>query len=628
MTVKKLSKIILCLVLSVCTLLSVAVYVSAAEPISETLVELEQAQDISIAVFFDVEFPQVKLTRPNGKTITVKEGTTEVGLIVEDGWALIQINSAAKGEWKIDIQPGKNTEISYNLMGTMENIWIQYVKTKMLDNGKMEVTFLSEIGNEETGYNYELYLTTNEAGAGEALIDSGGATTGEEKVITVDLTDYNSYSSYVLNLLVYKNKDGVELFDEYESDPFSYTNPITLQAPDGVDVKVDVEERMLHVNFANYKNYRYSGYFITLTKPGEATPFYFIDYTEDEDQLIHYIEEAYTEFNVNFYGRDGKLLSEPVTRLVKLGDKGYLDLVTESPTSQSMAQIKTNTPKDTELTVKVGEEETKFTSDGSEDVVAVTIANGPNALYAETAVDNVVYFVDTEIYKDGNPPVITFYEPYNGMNFTNQSVKLLGNVTDAVKLRFGENDVALDENGEFTLDVTLVPGENVIELVAEDKVGNTTSRTIYLYGDETITAQGKIASFTTTYLPLIIAGAVSIAAIIFAVVLAVRREKLKKFSFASVVVLLSVICAGAAGGLVYNVLRWLSLKKTANSMELSNLVDADVNKAAQIVAELEACPTNTMIWAGITAGAVIVLVLMIVIRNAVKKRREMKNILA
>lgn len=622
---KKLNKAIICLLLAAVTLLSQVVTASAAEPISETLAELDEAGKLTFSVFYDVEFPMVKLTDPSGNIITVKEGNAGMQVLVEDSWALVQIDNAAKGKWKIDIAPGKNKEVSYNLMGMTENIWIQYIRPTVLDNGKMEVSFLSEMGDRETSYNYELYLTTSASDAGEALIDRGSAYTDEEKTVTVDMTQYTSYSDYVLKLYVYKNVDGVELFDEYESDPFTYDNPITIQAPDGFDVEVNVETRMIHCYWENYKNSRYSSYFITITVDGETSPIYYNEFDREADMLTHYVEEAYNEFTVNFYGRDAKLLSEPVSRNVVLGDKACLDVITKSPTGDSQAQIRMDLPKDETLTVKVGEAETVFTSKGSEDVVAVTIANGNNNLYAWGMSDNVKYFADLEIFKDGNPPILSFFEPYDGMNYTDAKVTLVGNVSGAKKLFLGETDITIDENGDFSVTVDLVPGINVVEFIAEDDAGNKTERTMFLYGDDTITVGGMISNITVTYLPLIIAGGVSIAIIVFAIILMVRRDKLKKFSFASLVILLSCAVAGAAAGLAYSIVRWISLNKAVNSMEFSALVDENVKDAYATLSAYKSASVNTWIWAGIFGGTVLILIVTIMVGKAVKKKKAKKE---
>ncbi len=622
---RKLNKIIVCLALAMLTLLSAVMPAGAVDPISETLVNLDKAETITFGVWYDVEFPTIKLTNPAGKVITVKDGAAGVKVTVDDQWALVQIENAAAGEWKINIEPGKNTEVSYDLMGMKENLWIQYIKPKMLDNGRVEVTFLAEMGDEETYYNYELYLTTSADDAGEALVEQGSATTGEEATVAIDMTQYTSYNDYVLKLYVYKDVDGVELFDEYESDPFTYENPITIQAPNGFDVEVDVEERMIYCYWGDYKDYSYSSYFITITVPGEAAPIYYNEFDNEADMLAHYVEEAYNEFTVNFYGRDDKLLSEPVSRNVQLGDKCCLDMLTASPTGDSQARIKMNLPKDELLTVKVGEEETVFTSKGKEDTVAVTLVNGNNIVYAWGMCDNVKYFTDVEIFKDGNPPILSFFEPYDGMNYTDAEITLVGNVSGAEKLHLGDTEITLDNSGDFSVNVNLVPGINVVEFIAEDAAGNQTARTLFLYGDETITVEGMIANITVTYLPLIIGGAAGLAIIVVAIILSVRRDKLKKFSFASLVILISTAVAGAAAGLVYSIIRWISLDKKVNSMEFSNLVDSNVKEAYQVLKDHKAAPTNTWIWAGVLGGLILALVLTIVIRKVIRKKKAAKQ---
>jgi hypothetical protein len=211
------------------------------------------------------------------------------------------------------------------------------------------------------------------------------------------------------------------------------------------------------------------------------------------------------------------------------------------------------------------------------------------------------------------------------MNFTDAKVTLVGNVSGAKKLLLGETDVSIDENGDFSVTVDLVPGINVVEFIAEDDAGNLTERTMFLYGDETITVEGMIANITVTYLPLIIAGAVSVVAIVFAIILMVRREKLKKFSFASLIILISCAVAGTAAGLAYNVIRWISLDKKVNSIEFSALVDENVKDAYATLSAYKAAPTNTWIWAGIFGGAVLVLVVTIIVGRVIKKKKANKE---
>lgn len=628
----KKAGISLLLILGMLLSLSLSLFVSAspapAEPLPEKLVTLTEVQNVNLVIWFDKELPGVTFTAPDGSQLPLSENTPGIRLMVGEEWATVEITNAAAGDWYIAIDERSNTEVSYRLMGVAENLWIQYLTVTPLSDGRVEVSFLTELGDQRTSYQYELCLTADFDQAGEVSLRTGSAYTGSEQRITVDLTDHSSYESYLLILYVHKTTSEVELFDTFESEPFRYENPETLQAPDGIDVEVNLTTRMLKANWADYRNWRYDSYFLSIVATDTDEAIYYSEFESDEDQVSQYIDEAYSSLTLSFYGRrDGKL-SEPVIRTVELGTDPCISILTQSPTASSQAQVKMNLPKDALLQVSVdsasaenGEDANtyEFTSDGDEDTVAVDLVNGNNKIEASATLNDVLYYCTLDLYKDGFPPTLSFFEPYDGQNYTDASLTIVGNVSDAVRLLLGEEEIAVDEYGNFSVDVKLVPGENKLAFVAEDGAGNRTARTIYLHGAETITAAGKLAKVSQNYLPLILAGAVSLGVIVFAIVLCVRTKKLKAFSFASLIVFFSAVTVGTAIGLIYQFVHRSQLERTSTSMEFAKLIKESPSEALALLEELEAMPEQINLWMGLTIAAVGVLLLVILAAVVFKK---------
>jgi len=617
---KRIFSIGLCCVLAFCLMMSSVMTASAANP--EHLVTLDAPRDLSVVIWFDQSFPTVKLTKPDGSVIHVKQGAAGINLTVEAEWALVEVPSAAAGKWMIEIDKGSNTEVSYQLMNATENIWIQYLNVKADANGKAEATFLAEIGEEKTSYQYELYLTTTADDAGQKLLKEGSATTGEEMKVSLDLSEQTSYDQYALFLRVYKSYADYELFDECVSNSFAYTNPDAPKAPKGVDVRVELGGRMLTCNWDAYKEYRFDSYFIEVTAEGATEVLFFNEFSGDACVMTQYLDAAYTVFTVKFYGRDNGVLSEPVVREVRLDGDGCINIITPELTSQGQAQIKTDLPAGTDMTVTVGETESVFTSKGQADTVAVMIENGPNELTASAVVNDVQYMFKRYIFKDGVPPMLTFFEPYDGMNYSVKKLTIVGNVDDGVSLTMGGTAVPLDEMGNFTVDVDIKPGENALEFIAQDKAGNQTSRVLYLHGEKAQDLAAAISEFVSNHFPIVVAVAVGVAALTAAIILLIRHKKLKSFSFVTLVVVWSIVLAVMITGLVLSIVNLVQLSATVETVEFSNLVDESVSDAVAMLEAYEKAPDQVWLWTGLTAVAAVGLTVTIVVRCVMNKKKK------
>lgn len=109
---------------------------------------------------------------------------------------------------------------------------------------------------------------------------------------------------------------------------------------------------------------------------------------------------------------------------------------------------------------------------------AVTLTEGANQIFviAGDAAGNTVQDVRT-INFDGTKPVITLAATTLPDNTTTTSdiYTISGNVSEAAQVTVAGNQVVLDSANSWATTLNLVPGDNTIEVVATDVVGNSSS---------------------------------------------------------------------------------------------------------------------------------------------------------
>lgn len=622
----------LTVVLALCTFLCLpfSAFAVPNEEDREYLCYVDEGEELVLTIYFDKEMPDILLLGPEELRIPVETGRSDVKVAVYDKWALVQVVDPAPGSWDIAIDQKSNTQVTYNRMKQTHNLWIQYVTVAPDSGTYYQVKFLVERDGGEFYFDYTLSLAAAD-GSGSLQLKTGRAKTNEETVVNVDLSRYSSYTDYVIQLDVSAEDDGAMLWDEYSSDPFAFTNPNAPEALENVDLSVDVENHQVKLNWNDYKQYRFDSYVLEIYAEGTEEPIYVGEFEGQDEQFSMYIPQEYTKLTVNFYGRDGKLLSAPLTRDIYLGDQAYLEILTPAATASNQAQIKMNLPKDCQMDVILGEVTTPYISAGKENVVAVNILEGTNLLRAQAMVDDVLYYAERQIFKDGIPPMIILHEDYDGKTYQTNQVKIVGNAAGAAKLLLNDQELTVNAYGDFEATITLAPGENVAEFIAEDPLGNRANRTIYLYTPEAeqaivnTNAPQQKQSPIMKFLPLIISGAVGIGLLIWILIMVKRRDKLKKFSGAALICIMVALLLAAGFGLYRSIRHMNALEEIANSMELSKMADESLTSATDLLEELEEAPDDVEMWTIITIIAAVLLVIAIGILIFLKVWKKKKS---
>ncbi len=630
MTKNRLNK---CISVLLCTLMIIAfastayVYADDATAKTEPLTFLNANADINISFWYDSAFPTVTIISPSGIRYAVAENTVGIQAIIESKYAAVHIPSAQAGQWYIEYTQGTNTEFEFSVMGSTENIWIQYVNVSQGSFDNIQVSFLAERGNASEQYSYTIYLTYEGENAEKVALESGNAFTGTEESRHIYLGNYNSYGEYKLILEVELQTPEVTLFDSLESETFAFTNSNTPSGPSGIDITVDICKRTITADWSNYTSYSYSGYRLIITgASGESI--IGVDLDKDSNRISQYISEAYSSVTVTLYGVVNGILSDPLTKNVTL--KGGVELVTSSPTASSQAQIKFDLLKDTLLNVIVNGQNTDFISDGNENTLAVSIKNGLNEISAAYTENGIKYLFAGEIYKDGTAPVIEFFEPYSDKTFPDSKAVLVGSVDDAVRFLVNGEEKTIS-NGRFTVTLELVDGANEFLFEAFDEVGNRTVHPITLYFKASSGLSGVISDTDKAdmpWLPAVIGAVIAVAFIVFAVILCSQKKKLKAFSTVSIIVFCAFFAALSITGFIYNTVKRDNLNDIINSYEFSEIAGESLEQAHEIlteVSEIEGVITTHLILMIISLVCLAVSIVVHIVISLKSKKRMSKN---
>lgn len=110
--------------------------------------------------------------------------------------------------------------------------------------------------------------------------------------------------------------------------------------------------------------------------------------------------------------------------------------------------------------------------------------DGSKKVYAQVRdqAGNISIVVQDSIVLDTTPPILTVTEPIDGQIFTAPEINVVGVTEPGVTVAVKQVSTRADEDGNFTIPITLNEGDNIIKVTATDAAGNkaTVSRTVNL----------------------------------------------------------------------------------------------------------------------------------------------------
>lgn len=514
----KRTRIILyiCLLLFVFNAIQITVY---AETKQTEITTLNKQKDLTVMFTFDKENVDITFISPSGEKLTSNSDGVETAQ--GNLWSTYRIKDAEPGKWSVEYDSGSNSEIAYSIIEDDYGLWIQYLNIEKSNVEELELQFQADFEGEDIYYKYEIYaISTSDSNAVCRLTD-GNARANEEKSLKVNLRALSS-DEYVLRLNAFYDDNGTELFDAVTSESFRFDNPNEQSAIEDYKVKVDRYNHICTVDWSEFSNRSHDGYKLIVAADGETI--YTSELNKDVKDNSVLFSEGTGNLEVKLAFEDNDIWSKYNIKNIPL-EQEFLINKTGEITNSSQVELQYKVEKERLLYVRINDEEGNYKVKDN-GVLSFDLKEDVNEIYAELELDDQVYFVvDTNVYYDATPPTIVLYDNLDGKNFYTDNVTILGKMSGGNLLKIEDNVVEVDDNGNFSYEVDLSLGENVIELAAEDANGNLTSRVLTLYRSAAIFNGEENERGFIGFLPMLASVLTSILIIILSAVFMKKKDK-------------------------------------------------------------------------------------------------------
>lgn len=638
---KRINKIVLMAFVFLCSLFLVNTS-AKAEMTEADLVNLPEADDITIAVTYDINDVKVTFISPEGKVYDPLNPGDDMVVFKSDKAMYIAIAGAKEGQWKIRYDKGSNPEIGVKVDSVEEPIWVKNIKVYPAKDGILPVEFVATQEGSDRWFDYTISLATDNNYGPAKEICSGSGIVNEKVHVDLDLSNVNSHDEYYLLINVRYEDSGSEYFDVDYSDKFAYTNPNATEKVEDYQVIIEENTGTITIDWTD-------------KLPG-GTDELFIRFTEDEKEPMEIACDDRDNTTSYTYSSDAKKvkidvytvfdngrMSEATTKEIALekgADEFALDLGKDGLTNSSTLDFGYKNANNQEIITKLNDEEEKtsiLNGDGRKQLKLTEDNNEFHVRYTDA--NGYIHKISKVINIDKIAPSLEVFESIDGLTTGKDSLIITGKTSGADKLTINDADVELSDKGVFKHTVTLGEGKNDIAIKATDVAGNTTlyQAQVTFSKDDAVVAKtddGSVDVMATVkkWLPMIIAGVCSLLGIIVLIITSVRKKKLKKlaeegklpsrlkraFNGFRVASVLTFILAVAS--VVYYVIRY----RFMHSKEFIELAYESVAKADKYMKLTDylkyAMIACIALWAVIT----LITVLMNVIMNMKKKPKKEK----
>ena len=570
--------------------------------------------DLTVLFTFDKEVVDIAFISPSGAKKTA--GDSDVEYSAGDLWSTYRIHDAVAGKWSVEYDLGANTGIDYSIIEDDYGLWLQYFTPGEIAEDRLPVTFEADYESEDVYYRYEIYAVSTTDSEEISLVSDGSAKANEEKEAEMNLSHLSS-DTYVFRLEVYYQDGDVELFDSLQTEEISYTNPNEPESIENYKVLIDTDGFLCTVDWSDYAGWGDDAYRLNAEADGESIYSGKLERNVTESSFTFSSEVKSLTLKLSY--KRNNMWSAATVKTIDL-EQENLSNASGEITSSGQLGLAYKVAKERPLHVNINGEEGDYQVK-EEGTLFFDLNEGNNTVYAEMETDNLVYYVvDTNVYCDFLPPEIKLYENLDGKTFYTDSAVILGKITGGDTLRIDGNVVEPDENGDFSCEVKLSLGENVVELEAEDANGNLVKRVLTLYKDTNMVNGVEAKKGWLTFLPLFVSLFVSAVIILLSVLFLKKKDKTEKKKRRGLLVVWDV-CIGLAEGIC--IWQFVSRYLFGNSMAYLELAEKSAAEAARYL-RMERI-FGIASGAGLLLLFISILVTVLVFRHGKKKQAEQEE---
>lgn len=429
---------------------------------------LESERDVVIQVAWPTEQPTVLFHAPDGEVYDPLEEREDTVTTLGEKSLYYVIYNAPAGQWQVEYDKGRNAEIEIAMFDYQPGLSIQSLELGEIANDRLAVTF-HVAHPENKRYEYILSVVTEKNGA-EKELRSSSSTANKNISVDLRLDDLPSHDAYMLKLYVWFTENETDYFDQVFSEPFAYTNANMAPAMEDFTCIVEPDTWLVHVSWP-LAEWSAEEIMVAIFEDDGDEPTFFDSYDPDLEGVQLSYDPGASKIRVEVSVMEDGVYTP---KLVKTAEFSKCGLSLEDITATNMPQILLSYTglSQQSTSVRVNESWTELVLDG-DGQVSVRLTDGWNDVTVEYAdQSNLIWRLARQIYVDRDAPVLRISEEYDGMETAATSIDLLGTVLDFQTLTVNGEPVTPDELGTFAHTVPLASGENQIEVVAADALGN------------------------------------------------------------------------------------------------------------------------------------------------------------
>ena len=447
--------------------------------------------DMTIASEYEGAIPEVTFISPSGKEYSEFVSTAEEFLFIHGtggGWSNFKIINAEAGMWSVRVVKADEEEVVFHPMMMEEGIAIQEFTLQSLVGKDATVYFDVTKGDGEYTYYYTIDMVSADGKVLKNDLATGEGLTGTPQEVYIYM-DVSGCANAKLVLRV-ECDDNAASFDAMESEVFAYDNPDTPAALSGLTVTLDETNLKCMVDWSQYQPWGWGtyAYNVKVIADGDVEhPVCDDEGLEGTDTYFYYPQGTKELEIVVNYTLDG-VLSKEYVKKIDLTSMDYIRIPEEDVTTEAMLPLTYSSKDAAQLTVTINGQSGVYRIKG-QDTIFFTLEEGNNAFYAAfTGADGITHVIEKDIYLGVVVPHITLFEDLDGMTFKTTSAKVSGMVENTATLTVNGTEVQFSEDGTFSCDVALEPGENEVVLYAasESGIGSSMILTLVREGDEAV----------------------------------------------------------------------------------------------------------------------------------------------
>jgi len=473
------------------TLLLTAVMLTAsavpifAEKKTEDVVYVDREKDIVFWVTFDVEEPKIVFIAPNDDKFDPAKKADNTETVRNGNNLYYVVKGAESGQWKMEYDQGKNTEIEVTVHDYTSGLYIEEFTIGEVVDDRIDVTFLVNGNEEGKWYNYRLSAVIDENGM-EKELRTDSSRLGDEETETLSLSSLSSYSAYMIKLYVWYTEDDMDIFDMAFSETFSYTNAEADANKQDFALRVLPEDMLLYVSWIEVP-WNVESMLIAVFENGDTEPVMFDEYNPHEHSSVQlaYSPDC-TEVAVEVTAKVNGINAAPVRKTFDPSDFGIS--IPQGETFNSLTlPIEYKSLSTQPVVVSVNQNATDLVFDGDGQVNLTLGDDWNDLLISYTTEENITWEINKSIFVDRIAPILEMSRDYDGITVKEETITISGTAKECVTVTINGTEVTLGDSSTFSMDVTLAEGENVITVIASDVAGNESQYTAVIYrGDEPV----------------------------------------------------------------------------------------------------------------------------------------------